>query len=69
MTRTHDLLITNQLLYRLSYTSKYSSYFPAIILSRKSCFVNGKIFEMGEIPLPGRGVGHELNFLKEFRKI
>ena len=24
MTRTRDLLITNQLLYRLSYTSKYS---------------------------------------------
>ncbi len=25
MTRTHDLLITNQLLYRLSYTSKFQS--------------------------------------------
>ena len=33
MTRTHDLLITNQLLYRLSYTSKafifYHENFPA----------------------------------------
>ena len=26
MTRTHDLLITNQLLYRLSYTSKLMNY-------------------------------------------
>ncbi len=28
VTRTHDLLITNQLLYRLSYTSKFKSLEP-----------------------------------------
>ena len=35
--RTPDLLITNQLLYRLSYTSKYISN-SKIYLSRHSCF-------------------------------
>ena len=35
--RTPDLLITNQLLYRLSYTSKYISN-SRIYLSRQTCF-------------------------------
>ena len=46
MTRTHDLLITNQLLYRLSYTSIF--YFDGnlpccSIIVKERELVNGKI--------------------------
>ena len=36
-TRTPDLLITNQLLYRLSYTSVSISF---VIIAKRTCFVN-----------------------------
>ena len=41
MTRTHDLLITNQLLYRLSYASNFCRFLGSLcILSRCAAVVN-----------------------------
>ena len=41
MTRTHDLLITNQLLYRLSYASNFCRFLGSLcILSRRAAVVN-----------------------------
>ena len=47
--RTHDLLITNQLLYLLSYTSKGALFDARCIVAQKKCFVNtgAKIFYCG----------------------
>ena len=39
MTRTHDLLITNQLHYRLCYTSIFNFYGNASIIAEKRLFV------------------------------
>ena len=35
MTRTHDLLITNQLLYRLSYSSVFSFSQPGLVVTNQ----------------------------------
>ena len=41
VTRTHDLLITNQLLYRLSYASSFCRFLDSLcILSRRAAVVN-----------------------------
>ena len=41
VTRTHDLLITNQLLYRLSYASNFCRFLGSLcILSRRAAVVN-----------------------------
>ena len=41
VTRTHDLLITNQLLYRLSYASSFCRFLGSLcILSRRAAVVN-----------------------------
>ena len=42
-TRTHDLLITNQLLYRLSHISKGTIEFCLIMITYKNPFVNRKM--------------------------
>ena len=57
MTRTHDLLITNQLLYRLSYTSVPSSVWNHSfnIISNVISFVNplSPYFREKSLPDPG----------------
>ena len=35
MTRTHDLLITNQLLYRLSYSSIFNFLRPSLVVTNQ----------------------------------
>ncbi len=35
MTRTHDLLITNQLLYRLSYSSIFNFLQPGLVVTNQ----------------------------------
>ena len=35
MTRTHDLLITNQLLYQLSYSSIFNFLWPSLIVTNQ----------------------------------
>ena len=56
MTRTPDLLITNQLLYRLSYTSKFipPDYYNSMIIKkqdRKSKFMRSCTFKQSQAKL------------------
>ena len=38
MTRTHDLLITNQLLYRLSYSSIFNFLQPGLVVTNQPLY-------------------------------
>ena len=53
MTRTHDLLITNQLLYRLSYSSIFNFLRPGLVVTNQLLYrlsYTSKYFDSGGFP-------------------
>ena len=65
MTRTHDLLITNQLLYRLSYTSLPPHSGHLHIIHHQPRFVKSSI---RLLPQRGRRSGGRIIFLSQQRR-
>ncbi len=61
MTRTHDLLITNQLLYRLSYSSIFSFWKPGLVVTNQLLYrlsYTSNLLRYSSTKLPPRQAGN-----------